>query len=77
MIPGSLRPKTSFSESYMKKAHKRGKYEGRILRDPAIWSGEPVFKGTRVMLRTVLASIAAGDVPEYFLGVSPVLKQKT
>lgn len=34
----------------------------RIIRDPQICGGEPVFKGTRVTLRTVLASLAAGDI---------------
>ena len=48
--------------------------EDRILRDPAICGGEPVFKGTRVTLRTVLASLAAGDTQEDILGDFPSLK---
>ena len=36
-------------------------YEARIFRDPQICGGEPVFKGTRVTLRTVLGSVADGD----------------
>ena len=36
-------------------------YEERIIRDRGICGGEPVFKGTRVTLRTVLASLAGGD----------------
>jgi uncharacterized protein (DUF433 family) len=36
-------------------------YEQRIVRDKAICGGEPIFKGTRVTLRTVLASLASGD----------------
>ena len=32
-----------------------------IVRDPQICGGQPVFRGTRVTLRTVLASLAAGD----------------
>ena len=35
-------------------------YQDRIIRDPQIVGGEPVFKGTRVTLRTVLASLAVG-----------------
>ena len=35
--------------------------EDRIIRDPEVCGGDPVFKGTRVTLRTVLASLAAGD----------------
>jgi uncharacterized protein (DUF433 family) len=57
----------------MEKANKGGRYEDRILRDPAICGGEPVFKGTRVTLRTVLASLAAGDAPEDILGDFPSL----
>jgi uncharacterized protein (DUF433 family) len=33
-----------------------------------------VFKGTRVTLRTVLASLAAGDTPEEILSGFPSLK---
>jgi Protein of unknown function (DUF433) len=33
-------------------------YQRHIIRDPKICGGEPVFKGTRVTLRTVLASLA-------------------
>lgn len=36
-------------------------YADRIVRDRAICGGEPVIKGTRVTLRTVLASLAEGD----------------
>ncbi|MEW6198900.1 MAG: DUF433 domain-containing protein [Planctomycetota bacterium] len=32
-----------------------------IVRDPQICGGQPVSRGTRVTLRTVLASLAAGD----------------
>lgn len=32
-----------------------------IIQDPGICGGEPVIKGTRVTLRTVLASLADGD----------------
>ena len=49
-------------------------YEERIVRDPQICGGEPVFKGTRVTLRTVLASLAAGDSAEEILADFPTLK---
>ena len=48
--------------------------EQRIVRDPNICGGEPVFKGTRVTLRTVLACLAAGDSPEEILADFPSLK---
>lgn len=46
----------------------------RIIRDPGICGGEPVFRGTRVTLRTVLASLAEGDTPEEILAEFPTLK---
>ena len=49
-------------------------YEGRIVRDNGICGGEPVFRGTRVTLRTVLASLAAGDSAEEILADFPSLK---
>jgi uncharacterized protein (DUF433 family) len=49
-------------------------YEDRIVRDPKICGGEPVFKGTRVTLRTVLASLATGDTAQEILSDFPSLK---
>ena len=49
-------------------------YHKRIIRDPQICGGEPVFKGTRVTLRTVLASLAAGDSADEILVDFPSLK---
>ena len=49
-------------------------YEDRIHRDPQVCGGEPVFRGTRVTLRTVLASLAAGDSAQEILGDFPTLK---
>ena len=49
-------------------------HEDRIVRDPQICGGEPVFRGTRVTLRTVLASLAAGDGLEAILAQFPALK---
>lgn len=46
----------------------------RIVRDPGICGGEPVFHGTRVTLRTVLASLAEGDSPDEILAQFPSLK---
>ena len=46
----------------------------RIIRDKAVCGGEPVFKGTRVTLRTVLASLAGGDTVEKILADFPSLK---
>ena len=35
-------------------------YSDHIVRDPAICGGEPVIRGTRVTLRTILATLAEG-----------------
>jgi uncharacterized protein (DUF433 family) len=49
-------------------------FDDRIVRDPQICGGEPVIRGTRVTLRTVLASLAAGDSVEEILADFPDLK---
>ena len=49
-------------------------YEERIIRDKGICGGEPVFKGTRVTLRTVLSSLADGDSVAEILADFPSLK---
>ncbi|HEY1423450.1 MAG TPA: DUF433 domain-containing protein [Candidatus Acidoferrum sp.] len=46
----------------------------RIVRDKEICGGEPVFRGTRVTLRTVLSSLAGGDSAEDILADFPSLK---
>ena len=61
--------------------HGNGKTNGygygeHIVRDKRICGGEPVFKGTRVTLRTVLASLAAGEEAEKILEQFPTLKAK-
>jgi uncharacterized protein (DUF433 family) len=53
---------------------RKGQLAHRIVRDRQICGGEPVFKGTRVLLRTVLASLAAGDSEENILADFPSLK---
>jgi uncharacterized protein (DUF433 family) len=54
-------------------AHSKN-YEEQIVHDSHVCCGEPVFKGTRVTLRTVLASLAAGDSTEDILADFPTLK---
>ncbi|HEX7422837.1 MAG TPA: DUF433 domain-containing protein [Terriglobales bacterium] len=49
-------------------------FRDHIVRDRQICGGEPVFKGTRVLLRTVLASLATGDSAEDVLADFPSLK---
>jgi uncharacterized protein (DUF433 family) len=49
-------------------------HQDRIIRDPQICGGEPIFRGARVTLRTVLASLAACDSIEEILSDFPALK---
>jgi len=54
----------------------RHEYHEYIARDANVCGGEPVFVGTRVTLRTVLASLADGDSEEEILQSFPTLSQK-
>jgi uncharacterized protein (DUF433 family) len=49
-------------------------YQDRIIRDPQICGGQPVFKGTRVLLHSVLAGLAAGETIDAILVGYPSLK---
>lgn len=48
-------------------------WRAHITTDPATVGGQPVFRGTRVTLRTVLASLADGDTIEDILRAFPTL----
>lgn len=50
-------------------------YRERIVRNPQIVGGEPVFKGTRVTLRTVLGSLAEGATTAEILADFPTLTE--
>jgi uncharacterized protein (DUF433 family) len=50
-------------------------YQARIHRDPKIAGGEAVIKGTRVTLRTVLASLAEGATTVEILADFPTLTE--
>jgi len=52
-----------------------GNYREHIVRDPHIVGGEPVFKGTRVTLRTVLASLSEGATTADILADFPTLSE--
>jgi uncharacterized protein (DUF433 family) len=51
-------------------------YLDRIVRDQGIVGGEPVFKGTRVTLKTVLASLAEGAATAEILADFPTLSEQ-
>ena len=48
-------------------------YHDRIHRDPRVAGGQAVIKGTRVTLRTVLASLAEGATIDEILKDFPTL----
>lgn len=51
-------------------------YQQFIARDPKVCGGQPVIKGTRVTVRTVLASLAEGAKVEEILEDFPTLKEE-
>jgi uncharacterized protein (DUF433 family) len=51
-------------------------YHQYIVRDPKVCGGEPTVKGTRVTVRTLLASLAEGDSVEELLKDFPTLKEE-
>ena len=50
-------------------------YQQYIVRDTNICGGEPVVKGTRVTLRTVLSSLAEGATIDEILADFPALTE--
>jgi uncharacterized protein (DUF433 family) len=51
-------------------------YHQHIVRDPKVCLGEPIVKGTRVTVRTILASLAEGDRVQDLLNDFPTLKEE-
>jgi len=51
-------------------------YEECFVRDAEVCGGETVFKGTRVTLRTVLASLAEGATIQEILADFPTLSEE-
>jgi len=50
-------------------------YQNVIIRDPKICGGEPAIRGTRVTVRTVLASLAEGATVDEILADFPTLSE--
>jgi uncharacterized protein (DUF433 family) len=50
-------------------------FKNVIVSDPKICGGQPVIRGTRVTLRTVLASLADGDTIDDILRSFPTLNR--
>ena len=51
-------------------------FDQYFTRDPKICGGEPVMKGTRVTIRTILASLAEGASIEEILRDFPTLREE-
>jgi uncharacterized protein (DUF433 family) len=60
-----------------KQAKNRGAmtFQDRIVRDPAICAGQPVVRGTRVTVRTILGYLAHGDTTAQILADYPSLTE--
>lgn len=52
-------------------------YAAQFTRDSRICGGEPVIRGTRVTLRTVLASLAEGATVQDILDDFPTLSEQS
>jgi uncharacterized protein (DUF433 family) len=50
--------------------------ESVVVRDPAIMSGEPTFRGTRVLVRTLFDYLEAGHSIEQFLQGFPTVSRE-
>ena len=51
-------------------------FQQHIVTDPHICGGQPVFRGTRVLLRTVLGYLAHGEPVETILKDFPTLSRE-
>jgi len=51
-------------------------YHDRISSDPAICGGQPVIRGTRVLVRVILGYLAHGETPEVILREFPSLTEE-
>ena len=51
-------------------------YTQHIETNPQICEGQPIMRGTRIPVRTILASLAHGDSMQEILDAFPTLKEK-
>ena len=49
--------------------------ESIVVRDPAVMSGEPTFRGTRVLVRTLFDYLEAGHSMDRFLTGFPTVSR--
>ena len=51
-------------------------FQDKIVRAPAICNGQPVIRGTRVLVRTILGYLAQGESPSRILADFPGLTEE-
>ena len=51
-------------------------YQDHIVRDPGVCGGQPVIKGTRVLVRAILGYLAHGETTEAILREFPSLTEQ-
>ena len=51
-------------------------YQDRIVRDPAICGGQPIVRGTRVLVRVILGNLAHGESTAAILADYPTLTEE-
>ena len=51
-------------------------YQERVVRDPQVCGGQPVIKGTRVLVRVVLGYLAHGETTATILSEFPSLTEE-
>jgi uncharacterized protein (DUF433 family) len=51
-------------------------FQDRIIRDPGICAGQPVVRGTRVLVRTILGYLAHGETAATILADFPSLTEE-
>jgi uncharacterized protein (DUF433 family) len=51
-------------------------HQDRILRDPAVCGGQPVIRGTRVLVRVILGYLAHGESTDTILREFPSVTEE-
>jgi uncharacterized protein (DUF433 family) len=51
----------------------KSEIESRITRDPGIFRGKPIIRGTRLSVELIMAFLAGGETPETLVDAYPGL----
>jgi uncharacterized protein (DUF433 family) len=66
-LPGNTEPnglQAQPERTHAKMTDSMQDYREHIVRDPAICGGQPIIRGTRVLVRTILGYLANGETSE-------------